>query len=194
MSSQELILTKTDEPELVRMYFDRNEEALRETEERYGSYCYHIVYSILRDLYDAKECENDTYLELWNTIPPSVPSCFRTFLGKIARHLAIDRKRRDDAERRPATDLLLEELGEVLPSDADPTREIGFKELCRVITEFLQALPQEQRVFFVQRYWYAMSTKEIAKTHNCTDHRVRAILSRIRKDLRIYLEKEGYHV
>ena len=183
-----------EDTKIVDLYLTRDESAIKETAEKYGRRLRSLSQGIVEDIQTAEECENDTYLELWNTIPPSVPSCFRTFLGKIARHLAIDRKRMDDAERRPAADLLLEELGEVLPSDADPTREVSFKELCRVITEFLQALPQEQRVFFVQRYWYAMSTKEIAKTHNCTDHRVRAILSRIRKDLRIYLEKEGYHV
>lgn len=194
MSLETVTFDRSDEPELVRLYFDRDESALLRTEERYGAYCYHVVYGILRDLRDAKECENDVYLELWNSMPPSVPSCFRTFLGKIARNLAIDRRR--TRRGRDASDefsLILDELGEVATADS-PEQEVIYGELCESISAFLRDLPVEARVCFVQRYWYGLTVKEIAKVHNRSHAYVRMALSRIRRELREKLEQEGYHL
>ena len=194
MISAEDTFSVTDEPELIRLFFSRDEAALEQTEARYGAYCYQIVYGILRDFHDAKECENDVYMELWRRIPPSVPTCFRTFLGRIARFRAIDFGRKKEARRSRSSDVLLVELAEVLPADVDPVREVLFAELCDMISRFLQDLPNELRIFFVQRYWYAMETKEIAKLHGCEDGKVRMALCRVRNDLRAYLEREGYSV
>jgi len=193
MNSDAVNFAASDEADLVRLYFDRNEDAIRQTEARHGAYCHRIAYGILRDLQDAKECENDGYYRVWESIPPAVPACFRTFLGKIVRNLALDRRRARSAKKRPDSEaLLLQELVEILPANSDPADDLLFAELTRKIGEFLRRLPREPRVFFIQRYWYGMNSSEIARSCGCTEQKVRTALSRTRKNLKKELEEEGY--
>lgn len=184
-----------DEPDLVELYFSRNEEAIRMTQQRHGAYCYRIAQGILRDAQDARECENDGYFRVWEGVPPAVPLCFRTFLGKIVRNLALDRKKRKNAEKRGEQEtLLLQELMEILPSGEDPAEDSVYRELVERIGTFLRELPEEPRGFFLQRYWYGLSCGEIGKIFGCTEEKVRSSLYRTRKSLKKRLEQEGFGV
>ena len=77
--------------QIVALYLRRNEQALAETAEKYGKYCFSIAHNILENTEDAEETVNDAYMGAWNAIPPHRPAVLSTFLGKITRRIAIKR-------------------------------------------------------------------------------------------------------
>ena len=89
-----------DDKTIVDLYWQRDERAICETRDKYGRYCYAIAYGILHSAPDAEECENDTYLDAWNAIPPHKPSLLKTFLGKITRRISLDRLKGQTADKR----------------------------------------------------------------------------------------------
>lgn len=174
---------------IVDLYFARSEQAIAETQRKYGRYCRAVAYNILLSREDAEECENDTYLRAWNAIPPHRPSRLATFLGKITRNLALDRYDRMHTQKRAHTAAVFEEMEECLPSgDASPADEIALKE---AINGFLSTLTKRDRVIFMRRYWYMLPLRDIAQGMAVTESGVKAILSRTRLKLKHYLEKEG---
>lgn len=180
-----------EDKQIVDLYFARNESAIRETEKKYGKYCYYIAYNILRDQGDSEECVNDTYLNAWNAIPPKQPSRLSTFLGKITRHLALNRYERETAIKRGgyATVLALDELEACIPAvEGDPTDELALKE---AINRFLRSQPKESRIVFLQRYWYFRKIREIARDADMSENAVKVMLHRMRERFRQFLEKEG---
>ena len=145
-----------DDGSIVDLYLARDEGAIAHTSEKYGAALRTLADRILGDVPAAEECENDTYLEAWNRIPPHEPrDYFFPFLGRIARHLAIDRCRRRDARKRSA--LLCEltaELEMCLPAKENVEAEVSASELAAVIRRFLALCTEEQRGIFLRRYWY----------------------------------------
>lgn|GEM_PF-6612845 len=83
-----------EDSRIIELFFDRNEQAVRETDQKYGGYCYSIAYHILSNREDSEESVNDTYLSTWNAIPPRKPNPLAPFLGRIVRHISIDRWRK----------------------------------------------------------------------------------------------------
>ena len=140
---------------ILELYFLRNEQALRESDRKYGAYCGAIAYGILQNREDTEETVNDTWLSAWNAIPPRRPECLKGFLGRITRNGAIDRWRRRTAEKRGGEMVLaLEELGECIPSGDNVEQQVQAAELGKVLEAFLQTLPEERRRMFLMRYWY----------------------------------------
>lgn len=184
-----------DDRELVSLYLARSEEAIRQTQLRYGSFCAAIAYRILGSIDDAEECANDTLLRAWDSIPPAQPENLGAYLGKITRNLALMRKRAAQRQKRGGgnVELALSELGEIVGGHS-PETELAKKELCESIDRFLATLPQEKRVIFVLRYWYLYSTAEIARKIGCREGSVSSILSRLRKQLKTHLEQEGFQL
>lgn len=182
----------TDE-EIVRLYEQRAENAIAETSQKYGAYCFEIAKNILRSPLDAEESVSDTYLAAWNSIPPQRPGILSAFLGKITRNIAIDRWRREKAAKRGGGEmtLALEELRECVSGTEGPEDRTLEKERLRAIQRFLERLSPVERKTFLCRYWYLETSAEIGKKFGMTPVRVRAMLSRTRKKLRAYLEKEG---
>ena len=121
---------------IVALFFERSEQAIVETDRKYGGYCYSIAYNILSSIEDSEESVSDTYLTAWNTIPPRKPSLLNAFLGKITRHISIDRWRRQSAQKRGGKEMVLalDELDECIPSDADPARRAELRGGHRVET------------------------------------------------------------
>lgn len=159
---------------ILELYFLRNEQAIQETERKYGAYCKTIAGRILKNREDTEETVNDTWLSAWNAIPPQKPNCLQGFLGRITRNGAIDRWRRRTAEKRGGEmELALEELGECIPSGDQVEREVEARELGRVLEQFLGTLPEERRRMFLLRYWYLMPNREIAQRLGWTESRVR---------------------
>lgn len=178
--------------EIIALYFDRNEKAIKETDVKYGKYLYTIAYNIVYDRLDCEECLNDTYLSTWNSIPPHRPPVFQVFLSKIMRNTAIDKYRHNRASKRVPAEMVvsLEEFGETLP---DPTskEEETVKELSRALSGFLHTLNDREQFVFVCRYYYADRVSVIARMLQVSENTVTRELTSLRQALKEYLRKEG---
>ena len=179
---------------IIELFFERNENAISETERKYGRYLSKIAFNILFDAEDCKDCVNDTYMKAWNTIPPQKPKVLRTFLGKITRHLAIDVFRKKHAEKRGNSEfaLSLSELDECIPDNLSAETAFEEKELSESINRFLSSLSGENRDIFICRYFYSDSIKDIASFFGTSESKVKSSLFRSRKALKEHLEKEGF--
>ena len=182
-----------NDSQIVALFFDRDQRAIEETAAKYGSYCYSIVRNILQTREDAEEAVSDTYLALWATIPPHKPVVLRTFLGKIARRTALKRWEQSRTQKRGGGEvaLALEELSEYLSDGTTLENRIETAELTKILNEFLQKLPKEERQVFVSRYWYLDPIADIAKRFGFSQSKVKSMLSRTRMKLRAVLTKEG---
>ncbi|MBQ2829345.1 MAG: sigma-70 family RNA polymerase sigma factor [Clostridia bacterium] len=185
-----------EDREIVALYWERNEKAITESENKYGRYCYSIALNILRNHEDSEECVNDTYAKAWNSIPPKKPEKLSVFLGKITRNLALDVLDKLSAKKRGRTEitLVLDEISECIPSPNYTEKEIDNRVLAENLSSFLKTLKSENRKIFLQRYWYMMPVKEIAKDNSCTESKVKMSLMRTRENLKIFLEKEGVEI
>lgn len=177
--------------EIIELYFSRNENAISETDRKYGRYCHFIAFSILRIEEDSMECVNDTYLRTWNSIPPHKPERLQTFIGKITRNLSLGRYQKIHALKRGGSEipLILDELSECIGDHgSNPYDAIAFRD---TMNRFLDSLDVKSRRLFVRRYWYMNTPSEIAKEYGMTAGNVSVDLHRIRQKLRDMLEKEG---
>ncbi len=181
---------------IIEMYFERDEDAIIETDKKYRPYLYTIAYNILRDKFDCEECLDDTYLSTWNSIPPKRPSLFHAFLARITRNTATDRFRKNAATKRIPSELLvsLEELDECLPSDTSPEEQMTVKEICRVLNDYLNSLSERDEFIFVCRYYYADRLSDIAGMLKLATSTVHDTLARMRGELKALLVKEGLYV
>ena len=184
-----------EDQEIVELFFDRSEQAIVETDKKYGGYCYTIAYNILASREDSEESVSDTYFSAWNTIPPRKPTLLQAFLGKIARHISIDRWRKQSAQKRGGKEMILalEELGECLDTRGMEA-EITHRELTRVLNGFLASLAETERNVFLCRYWYMDTIETIAKITGFSQSKVTSMLHRSRRKLRKKLAEEGYAV
>ena len=181
-----------NDDEIIELFFARSERAIAETQAKYGRYCRYIADAILDDEESAKECENDTYLGLWNSIPPNRPPVFKAYVGAICRKTALDRlDERLRQKRGGRAECAYEELAEIIAAADDFPDEIALREL---LNEFLSTLGREARIIFLQRYWYMRSVKEIAADRATSESAVKTSLHRSREKLKRYLRKEGYTI
>lgn len=183
-----------DDIQIVELYFARNENAISETQQKYGKYCHYIAYHILQDNSDAEECVNDTYLQAWNVIPPVKPCKLAPFLGKITRNLSLNRRAEKSAQKRGRGQcaLALDELAECIPdADTDGTAMTDEIVLRDAVNRFLRTLPENAMIVFLQRYWYFADIREIADYRNMSENAVKVLLFRVRKKFKQFLEKEG---
>lgn len=180
---------------IVELFFVRSEQAIVETDKKYGGYCYTIAYNILASREDSEESVSDTYFSAWNTIPPRKPTLLQAFLGKITRHISIDRWRKQTAQKRGGKEMILalEELGECLDTRGMEA-EITHRELTRVLNGFLASLSETERNVFLCRYWYMDTIETIAKITGFSQSKVTSMLHRSRGKLRKKLAEEGYAV
>lgn len=185
-----------DDREIVNLYWERNENAITESEKKYGKYCYFIAHNILKSHEDSEECVNDTYIRAWNSIPPKKPEKLSVFLGKITRNLALDVLEKLSAKKRGGTQiaLVLDELQGCIPSPVSTENEVDALQLTENLNCFLKTLTDESRKIFLQRYWYLMTVREIAEENSFTESKVKMSLSRTRNNLKIFLEKEGVQI
>lgn len=182
-----------EDSQIVALYFQRSEQAIEETANKYGKYCFSIAHNILGNREDAEEAVSDTYLGAWATIPPHKPVVLSTFLGKIARRTAIKRWQHSRTQKRGGGELALalEELSEFLSDGSTPEAAIENAELTQLLNEFLRKLPKTERTVFVCRYWYLDPVAEIAKRFGFSQSKVKSMLSRTRKKLSTTLQREG---
>ncbi len=183
-----------DDRQIIELFNQRNEEAIKQTDMEYGKYCYVIANNILSNHQDVKECVNDTYLQAWNSIPPQKPNSLKLFLAAITRNLALNRYKEQKRKKRGGGEVVvaLDEIDEFVAGTKNIDDEIAEKELVNSINRFLRSLPQRDSNIFVKRYFHFHSTKDISKMYHLTESNVLMILSRIRQKLKNHLEMEGY--
>ena len=182
-----------EDSEIISLFFARSEQAVAELDRQYGAAVKKTAANILSDRLDAEECVNDTYLRVWNSIPPQRPNPLVSYVCKIARNLALDRYRSSRAEKRNGSlDLVLEEMEDCIPSTMNVETELEAKELTAAINRFLAALPREDRLLFVRRYWYGDPVSDLAAQTNSSANRISVRLFRLREKLRNTLKKEGF--
>ncbi len=182
--------------EIIDLYNKRDEQAIVQTESKYGSYCMSIAQNILQNMQDSEECVNDTWLHTWNSIPPAQPNNLRTYLGKITRNLSFNRYEMRNRQKRGGGEvvLALDEIGQVASAEADLAAHIERQEFARILNAFLWSLPERDCSIFIRRYYYVESVDEIADRFALSKAAVFKILSRARNKLRTALEQEGYTV
>lgn len=182
-----------EDVQIIDLYWRRSEEAIAQSELKYGAYCRSIAGAILAAREDAEECVSDTWLAAWNAMPPQRPAVLRTFLGRLTRNLSVNRQLHNAAQKRGGGEvaIALEELKECAGGENAET-VLEAAELGRVIDTFLRTLPEAECSLFLRRYWYLDSIDAIAQRFGLHTGAVKTRLSRTRGKLKKYLWKEGY--
>ena len=178
--------------QIIKLYWSRDEDAVRETAQKYGKLLGHISYQILSNYEDSEECVNDTYGRAWDSMPPQNPSNLAAYLGRITRNLSINRWHQNHAKKRDSgASVLLSELSDCIFAGQTPEEAIEGSILTEVIVRWLEALPKEDRVLFVRRYWYCDNLETLAREYLTTANKLAGRLFRMRVKLREALEQEG---
>ena len=185
-----------DDERIVDLFWERDEAALAEAEDKYRRYCRAIANGILHDDEDAKECVNDAFLAAWNAIPPARPAVLSTYLGKITRNLSLMKLRKRSADKRGggSAETPLDEYEELIPSDRSIDEGIEAEDLARILNDFLAGVSQDERRVFLRRYWYFDSIGDIASRLGFSQSKVKMMLKRLRDKLMTRLKKEGVYV
>ena len=183
-----------EDEKIIELFFLRDEKALKRTAEKYGARLRSVSFGITSDEQTAEECENDTYLEAWNAIPPNEPrTYFYAFLARIVRHISIDRCRERKSLKRDAYIVeLSRELAESVPASDSVESKMDAKALGEAISRFLLTLSDEKQIIFMRRYFYMDSIDEISRRLSVSESKVKTTLFRMRNSLRDYLIKDGY--
>lgn len=182
-----------NDKEIVGMFIERDEKAISESHGKYGNYLNYISYNVVYDKQDAEECVNDALLAAWNSIPPHKPENLKTYLGKLAKRIAVSRLRQNRASKRLPTEyaVSLDEIAEIAV-DEDFDASITDEELSARISSFLRSLPESERNIFIRRYWYGDSIDNICERYGFGASKIKMTLKRTRDKLANILKKEGY--
>lgn len=178
-----------EDTEIVDLYFARSETAIQETEKKYGAYLHQVAYNILRSASDTEEVLNDTYLGAWRAMPPTRPCSLKHFLSRITRNLSFDRLDYLNAGKRHA---LFVEMDECIPDRQSDMEQVWeAREIGMILNRFLEALDKKSCAVFLARYFYSYSIDKLARQYGLTPRQVKYLLSKTRRRLRDYFEKEG---
>ena len=182
-----------EDARIVELYWARAEQAIAESEKKYGAYCAAIARRILSGPEDVEESVNDTWLAAWDSMPPHRPAALSAFLGKLTRRISIDKWRAGSADKRGGgeTALALDELSHCVPSGQDVAGEVELRALVEALDRFLSGLPEGERDLCVCRYHFLLSVSELCGRFGFSQSKVKSMLARTRKKLLTYLEKEG---
>lgn len=182
-----------EDSKIIALYNERDEDAIAESNAKYGKFCFAIAENILKNRLDSEECLSDTWLRAWNAIPPALPRSLRAFFGRITRNLAFDRYRRRSSDKRGGElAVALDELGECVAHPDTVEGTVEMRALGESIDRFLGTLSERDRQLFLCRYYYTYPTSEIARQFGMRENYLRNLLSRLRGRLRAHLEKEHY--
>ncbi len=182
-----------EDEQIIELFFARSEEAIEQVCQKYGPACMHLLRNLLQNEQDAQECANDTYLALWNTIPPERPEPLLTYFLRIARNQGLRRITYYNAQRRDDRQVVAFDELESCIASAVTVEQMVEKSLLEVEMErFLRSLSREDRLLFLRRYWFCDSVEEMAKSFGFTKARIKTRLFRLRSRLRAHLIKEGF--
>ena len=184
--------------EIIRLFKQRDENAVSAAVVKYRGYCLKIALNILGSPEDAEECVNAVLLKMWEMIPPHEPENLSAFLGKLTRTTAINMRRDANAQKRGSgeAELVYEELSEIVSGDvkngSSVERTAENRELIAEINAFLKKQPEPKRSLFICRYFYCDSVRDIAANFMMTENNVSVTLNRTRKKLCEHLRKRGF--
>lgn len=182
-----------EDEQIIALYFDRSQEAISQTDAKYGPFCRQLAGRLLGNTEDTEECVNDTYLALWDAIPPAKPKPFSAYIAKVTRNLAMKRlEYRNAAKRDGEASVSFEELSACLESPGGLEELLDEKALRESIAEFLKHQNRESRNIFLRRYFFFDSVREIANRYSLTESKVKSRLMRTRTKLRVHLIEEGF--
>lgn len=185
-----------EDEQIVSLYWDRDEAAIRETQIKYERYLTKIAYNILNNTDDSRESVNDTYLAAWNSMPPHRPSILSTYLAKLTRRISIDCFRSRTRDKRMASEyaISLSELDDCVSGGNTTEETVNVKLLADTIGIYLRLQSEEARTAFIGRYYFLDSIKEVAAHCGMSESKAKSLLYRTRTGLKEYLEKEGFCV
>lgn len=183
-----------EDSQIVDLYLNRDPSSIAHTTEKYGSRLWSLANGIVHDRQAAEECENDTYLQAWNTIPPHEPRTYLyAYLARITRHLALNLCRsRSSLKRNAYLCELTAEMEQCIPAPDDLQCRMDEQALRDALNGFLRTLEEEKRNLFLRRYWYLDSIADLSERFAISQSKVKTTLFRCRTRLRKYLEQEGY--
>ena len=179
---------------IIELYFARDEEAIKQTDMKYGKLCHRVAYNILNNKGDSEECVNDTYIGVWNAIPPARPNNFMAFVCKITRNLSLKRLEARSRQKCSQAFLIsLDELTEVLP-DESIADGVSDEDIGKLISAFLRNQKSKVRDVFIRKYYFFDSISDIARRYGFTESKVKNMLHHTRAKLKDYLIKEGIQI
>ena len=178
---------------IVELYLRRDQTAINHTSEKYGKKLHYLARQITEDEFTADECENDTYLEAWNRIPPNEPrDYFYPFLARITRHIALNRCEKEHAQKRKGIYVDLSEELDSMFSSPDNTEDVLDEMVLKeTLNSFLAGLDEEKRNIFLRRYWFMDSIEDISKRYGYSQSKIKSLMMRLRERLRLHFEKNG---
>lgn len=180
---------------IIDLFFERSEQAITELSLKYEKLCINIAVNILGNEEDSLECINDSYLGVWNTVPPQRPENLKYYLCRIVRNNALKRYHSNTAAKRNSHyNVALQELEECLPDCNSIDKELTSAEITRLIDSFLESQKAENQIIFTRRYFFSDSIGDIAKRVGMSESNISVRLNRMRKSLRNHLEKEGIEI
>ena len=182
-----------EDEQIIGLYWKRDEKAIRETDIKYGKFLLKIAYNILNDSSDCEECQNDTYLGIWNAIPPTYPAVFPAFITQIMRRIAINRYKEKKAKKHVPSEFTvsMEDLYDTLQASDSIETELETNEIGHLISDYVRGLSKQNRFIFVGRFYMADSVENIANELDLTPSSIYKALERIKIGLKNHLEKKG---
>lgn len=182
-----------EDPNILDLFFTRDETALDFTKKKYGRSLHQVAYNILFDNNDAQEIVNDTLHRAWEAIPPKRPEFLGAYLSKITRNLSLKRWRAASAKKRGGsqTDLMLSELGDTIPQAQSVDSEFDYNQTVQAINDCLRGMDASNRVVFVRRYFFGDSVQDLCRQFKSSESKIKSILFRARQKLKLHLEREG---
>ncbi len=184
-----------EDDQIIDLYWQRNEKAIVETDQKYGAFCRAIAMNLLGSREDVEECVSDAYHQAWMLMPPERPDRLKAWLGRIVRNISINLWHRNHAQKRyNGTQQMLSELEDCIPSPRNVEKELEDAELGKAINRWLLSLPMEDRVLFVRRYWHGIALNDLAKEWGIPSGRLAQRMYRLRLGLKKALEKEGIYI
>jgi len=196
MKFQTKTTAKMSDEQIVELYWQRNEQAIKETDIKYKQFLLSIAYNIVHDTSDSEECLNDTYIGAWNSIPPARPTSLQAFLATIMRRTAIDCYKARKRQKRTASELTvsMSEVEDFIAGENDAYSKTDAIELGQIISDFSRSLSDRRLYIFMSRYYFARPIKEIARLLECSESTVNKEIAAVKCDLQERLEKEGYYI
>ena len=188
--------TIIDDEQIIELYWQRNENAIQETDKKYGQFLFRIAYNILHDRLDCEECQNDTYLDVWKAIPPTRPTVFPAFITKIMRRIALDRYKEKTAKRRIPSEytISMDDIKDTLHSNETVDSEYAAEEVGKIISDYVRSLSDRQRYIFIDRFYLAEPVETIASDLVISVPTVYREIDKIKQGLKTYLESNEVYV
>lgn len=177
-----------EDKEIIKLFFDRSEQAVQELDIKYGKVLQNLSYNIVNNMQDAEECVNDDYLGTWNTVPPVNPDPLLAYVCKITKNISLKVYYKNKAVKRGSNyTVAMEEIEACIKTQETVKSSVCTRELASVIESFLDTLDKKNRVIFMRRYWFCDNYKDIARLTGLTSKNISVRLARIRHKLKKYL-------